>query len=57
MCARKHNSLVVLVEEMGEAANGGFTKLKVVEIPDDVEYNIYDYDGMETIHEKHRSWY
>ena len=26
------------------------------EIPDDVEWEIDDYDGIETIHEVHRSW-
>lgn len=48
--------LVKIVEEMGEKANGGFAKLKVIEIPDDVDWEIDDYDGMETVEEKHRSW-
>ena len=30
--------------------------LVVVEVPDDVEWYIHDYDGIETIHEKHRQW-
>ena len=30
--------------------------IKIVEISDDVEYEIHDYDGMESIHEVHRSW-
>ena len=38
--------LVSVVEEMGEKANGGSANLKVVEIPDDVEYGVDDYDGM-----------
>jgi hypothetical protein len=41
---------------MGEMVNGRFSNLKIVEIPDDVEWQIDDYDGMETIHEKHRMW-
>lgn len=49
--------LIAAVEELGDKANGEFAKLKVVEIPDDVEYEIQDYDGIETIHEKHRGWY
>jgi hypothetical protein len=48
--------LVRVVEELGEEANGSFAKLKVVEIPDGVDYQIDDYDGVESIHEKHRSW-
>jgi len=34
------------------------TELKIVEIPDDVEWYIYESeDGLETIHEKHRVWF
>ncbi len=53
---REHPLLVRVVEEMGEAANGPHAKLKVVEIPSDVEYVIDEYDGYESIHEAHRSW-
>lgn len=48
--------LVQVVKELGEKANDNYAYLTVVEIPDDVEWEIDDYDGMETIHEKHRSW-
>ncbi len=48
--------LVQVVEELGEAANGACAKLKVVEIPDGVDYEVDEYDGFESIHEKHRSW-
>lgn len=48
--------LVECVETLGEKANGRFADLKVVEIPDDVEWEITEYDGLETIEEKHRSW-
>jgi hypothetical protein len=48
--------LVQLVEELGEAANGRYGDLKVVEIPDDVEWEIKEYDGNEWIAEKHRTW-
>lgn len=48
--------LVQVVEELGEKSYGEFGKLKVVEIPDGTDYEIDDYDGMETIHEKHHSW-
>ena len=43
-------------EETGEEADGTFAELKVVDIPDDVEYTIEEYDGMEWVSEKHRVW-
>jgi len=30
---------------------------KVVEIPDDIEFVIEEYDGIEWVAEKHRVWY
>ena len=48
--------LVSIVEELGEDSWGGYSKLKVVEIPDDVEWQIDEYDGMEWIAETHRTW-
>jgi len=48
--------LIQVVEEMGDTANGGLSALKVVEIPDDVEWEIEEYDGAEHIAEKHRTW-
>lgn len=48
--------LVHIVEELGEAANGGYAKLKVVEIPDDVVWEVTEYDGWESVEEVHRSW-
>ncbi len=48
--------LVETVETLGEQANGKFAKLEVVEIPDDVDWEIDNYDGLERIHEKHRVW-
>jgi len=48
--------LVRVVEELGEKANGRFAELKVIEIPDDVEWTIDEYDGMEWVAEVHRTW-
>jgi hypothetical protein len=53
---RDNPFLVQVVEEMGGKANGRYAQLKVVEIPDGVEWEIMDYDGIESIHEKHRVW-
>ena len=48
--------LIKVVEEMGETANGHCAELKIVEVPDDVKWEISEYDGAETIEEIHRSW-
>lgn len=48
--------LVEVVEKMGEYANGSFASLSVVEIPDGVNWEIDEYDGIEHIAEVHRTW-
>lgn len=48
--------LIQVVQELGPQANGQFSDLKVVEIPDDVKWLIVDYDGIEHIAEQHRTW-
>jgi hypothetical protein len=53
---RSNPKLVEVIEKLGDRANGGFAELEVVEIPDDVLWEISNYDGIETIHESHRSW-
>lgn len=49
--------LVQVVEELGDEADGEFSRLKIVEIPDDVRWFIEEYDGSEHVAEKHRTWY
>jgi len=53
---RHYAPLIQAIEELGEKANGGFAELKIVNVPDGVEYHIDEYDGIESIHEVHRSW-
>ena len=48
--------LVEVVEQLGDLADGHYSKLKVVEVPDDIKWYIHDYDGLESVHECHRSW-
>lgn len=52
--------LIQIIETMGlQAAGGGFAKLKIIEIPDEIPSDgwiVQDYDGMEWIAEKHRTW-
>ena len=53
---RTNPALVACVEKLGEAASGSCAKLKVVEIPDGAEWELYAYDGSEWIAERHRTW-
>lgn len=55
--SRNDPALVQLVEENTKLYSGRHATLKVVEIPDDVEYEIEEYDGNEHVAEKHRTWY
>ena len=48
--------LVEMVEEDSSLYSGSSSRLHVVEIPDDVEWFIHDYDGQEHVAEKHRTW-
>jgi len=51
------NPLVIqVIEKLGEKSWGGYAVLKIVEIPDDIEWEIDEYDGAEHIAEKHRTW-
>ena len=53
---RTDNDLISVIEDLGDEASGRYGSVKVIEIPDDIDWEIDDYDGIETIHEKHRVW-
>lgn len=53
---RSHPILIKVIEKLGKSANGQFANIEIINIPDDVDFEIDDYDGQESIHEKHRSW-
>ncbi len=55
---RSHPDLLSLFDILDDVG-GEHSHLKVVEIPDDVEYTIEESDmsGVEWIEEKHRKWY
>jgi hypothetical protein len=53
---RDDPDLVRVVEELGEKANGRCANLAVVDVPDDVSWYIDEYDGSESVEERHRSW-
>lgn len=48
--------LIQVVKELKKKANGSCAELKIVEIPDSVEWEIQEYDGAEWVAEKHRVW-
>lgn len=49
--------LLQVVDELGsEKASGFCAKLEIVEVPDGVEWEIEEYDGLEWVAEKHRTW-
>jgi hypothetical protein len=48
--------LVKVVEELGERSHGYLAKLEIVEIPEGIDWHIDEYDGIESVHENHRSW-
>ena len=53
---RDDADLVAIVEAMGANADGPYARLHVVEIPDGIEWEIAEYDGLEHVAEKHRTW-
>lgn len=53
---RSHPALIKVVETLGTKSWGRHAKLKIVEIPDDVEFTVEEYDGKEWVAEKHRIW-
>lgn len=54
---RTNPLLIKAIEEVGEEKSSGrFGEIRIIEIPDDVAWEIDEYDGVETVHEVHRSW-
>lgn len=54
---RDNVHLIQVVEELGNEASGSCANLKIVNIPDNIEWEISEYDGSEHIAEKHRTWH
>lgn len=54
---RDDPDLVKVVKMLGTEANGSYASLSIIEIPDDVDWEIQENDGQEWVAEKHRVWY
>lgn len=54
---RSNALLVSVIEELGsDKASGPYSRLKIIKIPDDVEWEIVEWEGAEHVAEKHRTW-
>lgn len=53
---RNDYRLVDCVESLA-GPDGRFAGLGIIEVPDNVEWEIEEYDGYEYVVEKHRSWH
>lgn len=53
---RNHPLLVECVETLKEKSYGACAKLKIVDIPDNIEWQIEEYDGQEHIAQVHETW-
>jgi len=53
---RADPDLVAVVEQFGKDVNTSYSELKIVDVPDDVEWFIVEYDGLEHVAEEHRTW-
>lgn len=55
---RTDHLLIQMVEELGgKKAGDKYAYLEIVEIPDDVDWCIKEYDGAEWVAERHRTWH
>ena len=53
---RDDEHLIAVVELMGTEANNRYSDLKIVDVPDDVNWYVEEYDGKEWVAERHRTW-
>ena len=54
---RTNLQLITVIEKLGSKASGLKSKLKVVEIPDDIKWRLVGCGKPEYIEEEHRIWY
>ena len=54
---RTDPDLINVIETLGKDADGFSAEIAIIDIPDDVDWQIEEYDGFEHVAEKHRVWY
>ena len=54
--ARNDPLLVQVIKELDTGADGRYSELKIIEIPNDMEWIVDEYDGLEWVAEKHQTW-
>ena len=53
---RTDTTLIKVIQELKDEANGPCAKLRIIDIPSSIDWEIDEYDGMESVEEIHRSW-
>ena len=54
---RAEPKLIAAIEKIGlKDSTGVLASLEIVNIPDDIDWFIDEYNGIETVHEEHQSW-
>ena len=53
---RDDPDLIKVIEELGEEADGEWASLKIIEVPNSIEWWIEEHGGMERLIEKSRTW-
>lgn len=53
---RTDSDLIKTIEDLGERANSIISDLKIVEVPDDIEFELFERNGCEYAVEKGRYW-
>lgn len=54
--SREDETLIAVIEQLGDKANGSCAKLAIEEIPDGAEYEITEYGGFEGVEPPRQSW-
>ena len=53
---RDDEHLIAVVELMGAEASNKYSDMKIVDVPDDVNWYVEEDDGKEWVAERHRTW-